>query len=79
MLDKEAFADPWFSNPNYSNEDARQDLEDSSKESDKLPIIIYGRTNNNYGFYEYNYDVLIESQRANTYDGKKRCSDRISG
>lgn len=71
MLDKEAFADPWFSNPNYSNEDARQDLEDSLKESDKLPIVIYGRTNNNYGFYEYNYDVLIESQRSNTYEGKK--------
>ena len=29
------------------------------------------RTNNYYGFEEYNYDALIESELYNQYNGKK--------
>ena len=35
------------------------------------PVVIFCRTNNYYGFEEYNYDALIESELYNQYNGKK--------
>lgn len=71
MLEKDSYVQPWFSNPTYSNELLTDEIEEAKNKFDKLPIVIYGRTNNNYGFYEYNYESLLESQRQTGYEGKK--------
>lgn len=71
LTDMEAYVQPWVSNPNYSGEKLLQDIEKAEQESDTLPIIIYCRTNNYYGFEEWNYDVLIDSEKSNLYGGKK--------
>lgn len=71
LIDMEAYVQPWVSNPNYSEEKLLQDIKKAEQESDTLPIIIYCRTNNYYGFEEWNYNVLIDSEKSNMYGGKK--------
>lgn len=71
LTDMEAYVQPWVSNPNYSEEKLLQDIKKAEQESDTLPIIIYCRTNNYYGFEEWNYNVLIDSEKSNMYGGKK--------
>lgn len=71
LTDMEAYVQPWVSNPNYSEEKLLQDIKKAEQESDTLPIIIYCRTNNYYAFEEWNYNVLIDSEKSNMYGGKK--------
>ena len=70
MTERESFVQPWVSNSVYHNDLLLEDLQ-QGVEKGELPIVVYGRTNNYYGFYEYNYDDLIYSEKRNTYNGKK--------
>lgn len=71
LTDMEAYVQPWVSNPNYNGETLLKDIEEAEEESSTLPVIVYCRTNNYYGFEEWNYDVLIDSEKSNLYGGKK--------
>lgn len=67
----DSFVQPWFTNGVYSNEALIEDIEAGYKKFDNLPIVIYGRTNNYYGFYEYDYETQVNNETYNTYWGKK--------
>lgn len=67
----DSFVQPWFTNGVYSNETLIEDIEAGYKKFDNLPIVIYGRTNNYYGFYEYDYEAQVNNETYNTYWGKK--------
>lgn len=71
MTDMDSFVQPWFSNTNYAEEKLETDMEAGYEKYDKLPVVIYGRTNNYYGFYEYDYEEQLSKETANWYSGKK--------
>ena len=54
----------------YGRETERRP-ETCKRELEEKPVVIFCRTNNYYGFEEYNYDALIESELYNQYNGKK--------
>lgn len=72
LTDMDSFVQPWVTNSDYTNETLTEDIEDAMGNHEKLPVVIFGRTNNYYGFEEYNYDVLISSELNNDYSGKKQ-------
>ncbi len=71
LTERDSFVQPWFSNSTYPNETLIDDLELSIRCKENLPIVIYGRTNNYYGYSKENYNVLLKSNKNNTFDGKK--------
>lgn len=71
LTDMDSFVQPWVTNSNYTDEQFVDDIETSKENYEELPVVIFGRTNNYYGFEEYNYDVLISSELSNEYAGKK--------
>lgn len=71
LTERDSFVQPWFTNGVYANETLMQDLEKGYEKFDKLPIVIYGRTNNYHGFYASDYEMRIQSEKGNTYSGKK--------
>lgn len=71
MTERESFVQPWVSNSVYNNDVLIQHMEQESEKEDNLPVVIYCRTNNYYGFYEYNYNSLIEAEKNNWWEGKK--------
>ena len=73
LLDMDSYVQPWFTNGVYANEKLISDIEENESDPDvKLPIIIFCRTNNYYGFYESNYEELIQSQLHSGYSGKRK-------
>lgn len=71
LTDMESYVQPWVSNPNYDNEKFLQDIETEEEKSEIPPIVVYCRTNNYYGFEEWNYENLLNSELSNPYNGKK--------
>ena len=71
LTDMESYVQPWVSNPNYSNEKLGQDLSNAEEKSEIPPIVVYCRTNNYYGFEDWNYETLLSSELSNQYAGKK--------
>jgi hypothetical protein len=72
LLDMDAYVQPWFTNGVYNNDTLVEDLEKRlDDENEPLPIVIFCRTNNYYGFYEEKYDALVEAQMKTTYSGKR--------
>lgn len=71
MTDMNSYVQPWFSNTNYAAERLESDLEAATEKYDKFPIVVYGRTNNYYGFYEYDYETQIQTEISRQYNGKK--------
>ena len=72
LTEMESFVQPWFTNSVYSIETLQNDIEQGYDKFDNLPVIIYGRTNNYYGFYEYDYEAQLQSEKSKTYSGKKK-------
>lgn len=73
LNEMESYVQPWITNPNYTDEKLAEDLEAADEKwgSKTKPVVIFGRTNNYYGFEEYNYDALITSELYNQYSGRK--------
>ena len=72
LLDMDSYVQPWFTNGVYANEQLIKDIEANEADSDiKLPIVIFCRTNNYYGFEESDYESLISSQLHSGYNGKR--------
>ncbi|MBE5889762.1 MAG: glycosyltransferase family 39 protein [Lachnospiraceae bacterium] len=71
LTDRDSFVQPWFSNSTYSNDTLKSDLSLSAQNNDKLPIVIYGRTNNYFGYGEDVYENLLKAEKNNNYQGKK--------
>ena len=71
LNEMESYVQPWVTNPNYTEEKLKEDLKLAKENWEEKPVVIFCRTNNYYGFEEYNYDVLIESELYNQYNGKK--------
>lgn len=67
----ESYVQPWITNPNYTDEKLAEDLAVADEKWGCKPIVIFGRTNNYYGFEEYNYEDLITSELYNHYSGRK--------
>ena len=73
LNEMESYVQPWITNPNYTDEKLAEDLEAAEEKwgAETKPVVIFGRTNNYYGFEEYNYDDLITSELYNQYSGRK--------
>lgn len=71
LTEMDSFVQPWFTNGVYSLDSVQADINKGYKKFDNLPVVIYGRTNNYYGFYSYDYEIQLENERYNTYSGKK--------
>lgn len=71
LTEMDSFVQPWFTNGVYSLDSVQADINNGYKKFDNLPVVIYGRTNNYYGFYSYDYDIQLEKERNNQYSGKK--------
>lgn len=67
----ESFVQPWVTNGVYSNETLTKDIENGYEKFEELPVIIYGRTNNYFGFYEFDYEKQVDDETYRTYAGKK--------
>lgn len=72
LTEMDSFVQPWFTNSVYSMETVQEDIEKGYEKFDTLPVIIYGRTNNYYGFYDYDYEAQLQSEKSKTYSGKKK-------
>ena len=72
LTDRTSAVQPWFSSSTYSNETLKSDLALSVQNNENLPIVIYGRTNNYYGYGEDVYETLLDSEKNNNYAGKKK-------
>ena len=71
LTDMDSYVQPWFTNGVYANETVIADLEKAEETQEKLPVIIYGRTNNYRGFYEYDYAQRIREIQSTNYGGKR--------
>ena len=71
LTEMDSFVQPWFTNGVYSSETVLEDINKGYKKFENLPVIIYGRTNNYYGFYEFDYHEQVQNETQNTYSGKK--------
>ena len=71
ILDMDAYIQPWINSPVYSNLQINDDLKMSQIKNNMLPVVVYCRTNNNYGFYESSYNILISTQQKSSDSGKK--------
>lgn len=71
LTEMDSYVQPWFTNGVYSNEKLLEDIETAKVKFDKLPVIIYGRTNNYYGFYESEYEGRKREMMNTSYGGKR--------
>lgn len=71
LTEMDSYVQPWFTNGVYSNEKLLEDMAKAEKQFDHLPVIIYGRTNNYWGFYEFDYEARINEMYRSTYGGKR--------
>lgn len=72
LTDSKAYVQPWITLNTYPVEQFKEDLKSGKTRYDKMPVIIYGRTNNYYGFYEEKYEVLMMNQKGQRDNGKKQ-------
>lgn len=68
LTEKDAYITSWVTSGSYTAEEYSQDLESAEGE---LPIVIYGKTSDAYGFGVDVYDDLRSSELTNFYSGKK--------
>lgn len=71
LLEMPAYVQPYFINAVNDNAQTRFDMEHRFEEFGKLPVIVFCRTNNYYGFYKESYAALIHSQQKTDYGGKR--------
>lgn len=71
LTEMDSFVQPWFTNGVYSLDSVQEDIEKGYEKFDNLPVVIYGRTNNYYGFYSYDHEIQLENEKNNMYSGKK--------
>ncbi len=71
LTEMDSYVQPWFTNGVYSNEKLLEDIETAKEKFDNLPVIIYGRTNNYYGFYEHEYEGRKREMMNTSYGGKR--------
>ncbi|MCI9524477.1 MAG: DUF2029 domain-containing protein [Erysipelotrichaceae bacterium] len=71
LSDSKSYVQPWITLNTYPLEKFEEDLDSGKHRYNKLPVIIYGRTNNYYGFYEHNFQSLLATQMSQRDDGKK--------
>ena len=70
VLDMEPFVRPWVTASDYSDKKLKSNLKTQIKKQSKRPIVVFCRTNSNYGFSEYLYSSLIKSEKKQKYSGK---------
>lgn len=71
LTEMDSYVQPWFTNSVYADEKLLSDIETAKEKFDRLPVIIYGRTNNYYGFYEEDYPQRVNETLRNSYGGKR--------
>ena len=71
LTEMRSYIQPWITNTNYAEDKMIADLAEADGEWDNKPVIIWGRTNNYFGFEEYNYDVLIQTELKDYRSGRK--------
>lgn len=71
LTEMRSYIQPWITNTNYAEEKMIADLAEADGEWNSKPVIIWGRTNNYFGFEEYNYDVLIQTELKDARSGRK--------
>ena len=71
LTEMDSYVQPWFTNGVYSGEKLMEDMEKAEEKFENLPVIIYGRTNNYWGFYEFDYEKRINEMCRSTFGGKR--------
>lgn len=71
LTNSKSYVQPWITLNTYPIETFKDDLASGKKRYDKMPVVIYGRTNNYYGFYEHNFQDLLANQMGQRDEGKK--------
>ena len=71
LTEMDSYVQPWFTNGVYGGEKLMADMADAKAKFENLPVIIYGRTNNYWGFYEFDYEKRINEMYRSTYGGKR--------
>ncbi len=71
ILEGDPFIRPWITNPAYSTTDFEDELDNKSDAKQALPIVVYCRTNQYFGFEEEDYNNQIEMALNNNSGGKK--------
>lgn len=73
LTDREAYVKPWVTQGTYPLENLQEDLQKRLDENeDELPLVVYCRTNNAYGFEEKDLDRLQREMMASSLNGKKQ-------
>lgn len=73
LTGRDSYGKPWVTQGTYPLEKFQEDLQALQEDpEEKLPLVVYCRTNNAYGFDEKDLGWLQASATADTYNGKKQ-------
>lgn len=72
ILEIDPYITPWVTAESYNSKYFKEDLEKARAESDELPIVIYCRTNQYFGYKAFNYKRLLKSENSNLSGGRKQ-------
>ncbi len=72
ILEIDPYIIPWITGDSYNAEYFKEDLAKAQAESDELPIVIYCRTNQYFGYKAFNYKRLLKSENNNLRGGRKQ-------
>lgn len=70
ILDGTPYVRPWVTNSAYSTTEFSDDINNKLEENN-IPIVIYCRTNQYFGFEEADYEWQLSLEYGTTYNGKK--------
>lgn len=71
ILGVDPFVRPWITNDSYTWMNFEEDIRKSLSENEELPMIVYCRTNQYFGFEEADYYFQLDMVYGNNYGGKK--------
>lgn len=72
LTGRDSYGKPWVTQSTYPVETFQEDLEKLQEGPEKLPLVVYCRTNNAYGFEEKDLAKLQWETTVSAADGKKQ-------
>ena len=72
LTGRDSYIEPRLTYSTYSIEDIEKDIRKCMQKQKELPIFLYSRISDGYGYSEEKYDYLVEREQKNDYSGKKQ-------
>lgn len=72
LTDRASYIQPRLTYSTYSIADIEKDIRKCMQEQRELPIFLYSRISDGYGYSEEKYERLISREQKNDYSGKKQ-------